>query len=371
METAIQLYHERTEAVSRSKQYRVMALLAFCVSAGLCAIRLLSYYLPIENDTLSDFVFTVLVQICMLLVMTFLFIKFLLKKNMREVLEFSNCKKTAWFNLALAVPIGMCCYVVTIWVSNLWMNIIINLGYTYTSTPLPEVFSGWEFIAAIVLTGIFPAICEEFFNRGGLLTTIRGSYPMMVTVALMGVEFGLFHQNITQVFYTMLFGVLMSFMTLKCKSLYPAMIVHFMNNTIAVIDEYCYEYGFLNGGFYKIIFAAQDRSPQLLLLLFAVFAAILVGLVILLARLNGNTQLRKKKEVIADSGFDHTNNRVVLIGEEDKDKVRELGMDKEVYGEKLKENLYKATLRDNAFFIGAIVICVFTTIASFIFGFII
>ena len=62
---------------------------------------------------------------------------------------------------------------------------------------------------------------------------------------------------------------------------------------------------------------------------------------------------------------------MVLVGEEDKEKVRELGLDKEVYGEKLKEDLYKPTMRDNAFFFGAVAVSVLTTLFSFIFGYII
>ena len=105
MENAIALYHERAESVSRQKQYRVMALLTFCVAVALPVVRLISYYLPIENETVSDLVFTVLIQVCVLTVMPFLFYKFLLKMNVKQILAFSSFKKTKWFNLALAVPI--------------------------------------------------------------------------------------------------------------------------------------------------------------------------------------------------------------------------------------------------------------------------
>ena len=93
-----------------------------------------------------------------------------------------------------------------------------------------------------------------------------------------------------------------------------------------------------------------------------------MGLVVLLTYLNSNKRLEKKKEVIMDSGFDHTHNRVVLLGAEDKEKVRELGLDNEVYGYKLKEDLFRPTLKDNAFFIGAIVVTLLTTVFSFVFG---
>lgn len=368
MENQIALYHERVEGIDRKKQYRLMALLTFCVAVALPLVRLLSYYLPIENELLSDLAFTLPMQIGVMVVMPVLFYKFAFKQNVRGMLAFSGFHRTKWYNLLLAVPIGICCHVVTIGVSNLWQSMLIALGYTHGSSSMPETFSAGALILSLFLTGVLPGFCEEFFNRGGLLTTLRGSFPLRITMVLMGIEFGLFHQNITQVFYTALFGALMAFLTLKLKSIYPAMIVHFVNNSVSVVNDYCDEYGFFGGGFYRLINEAAATRPQLLTLGFLVFAGLLAALVVLVLHLNSARRLQKKKDVIASSGYDHTNNRVVLVGEEDKEKVRELGLDKEVYGKKLQEDLYKPTVGDNAFFFGAIAVGVLTTVFSFIFG---
>ena len=367
----IQLYKERTEGVSRQKQYRVMALLTFCVAAALPVVRLISYYLPIENETIADLVFTLLMQVGVLIVMPVLFYKFLLKKNFKQMLDFSGFHKTKWYNIALAVPIGFCCHIVTIGVSNIWQNILINFGYTHSSSPLPENFSAGLMVTSIILSAVLPGFCEEFFNRGGLLATVRGSFPFYISIGIMGLEFGLFHQNITQVFYTAVFGAFMAFLCLRLKCIYPAMIVHFVNNATSVVGDYCDTYDFMGGGLYRMINDTARTRPFLLIVGFVLTAAILVGLVMLLMYLNSSQRLAKKKDVIADSGFDHTHNRVVLVGEEDKEKVRELGLDKEVYGEKLREDLYKPTLRDNAFFIGAIVISALTTVFTFVFGWVV
>ena len=364
----IELYQERVQTVSRQRQYRVMALLTFCVAVALPVVRLISYYLPIKNDWVSDLVFTLLIQICTLVVMPVLFYKFLLKKNIRGMLDFSGFHKTKWYNLLLAVPIGFCCYIVTIGVSSIWQGILISLGYTHSSTPLPEHFSAGLLVLDLVLTGVLPGFCEEVFNRGGLATTLRGSFPLIPAVILLGVEFGLFHQNITQVFYTMIFGGFMAFLTLRLKSIYPAMIIHFMNNSVAVVSDYCSEYGFFGGGINQLITDTAARYPQFLLLAFVLVGGILVGLVALVLYLNSAHRLKKKKDVIVSSGYDHTNKRVVLVGEEDKEKVRELGLDKEVYGQKLKEDLYKPSIKDNAFYFGAIAVSALTTVFSFIFG---
>lgn len=367
----IALYVERDTKTSRQKQYRMMGLCTFTVAAALLVLRLLVYYLPITNDLIADTVFSVPLQLGVLVGVPLLFYTFGLKKNMREVAAFSNLRKTNWYNLLLAVPIGLCVHGVTIGVSSAWQNILITLGYTHSSSPLPETFSAGALVLSLFLTGVLPAFCEEFFNRGGLLTTVRGSFPFRTTLIIMGVEFGLFHQNVTQVFYTALFGGYMAYLCLKCKSAYPCMIVHFVNNSFSVVSDYCDTYGFLGGGIYRAINETAASRPFLVVLAFVLVAAAFVGLTVLLHHLNSAKRLEKKKDVIASSGFDHTNNRVVLVGEEDKEKVRELDLDKEVYGQKLQEDLYRPTLADNAFFIGAIVLSALTTVFSFVFGWVI
>lgn len=372
LENQIALYIEREQkGVSRQKQYRVMGLCTFCVAAALLALRLLVYYLPVTDDTLVDVIFSVPLQLGVLVGVPLLFYKFSLKMNAKEVLAFSSFRKTPWYNLVLAVPIGLCAQGVTLGASGLWQSLLITLGYTHSSSPLPETFSAGAFVTAIVITGVLPAFCEEFFNRGGLLTTVRGSFPFRIAVVLMGVEFGLFHQSITQVFYTALFGAYMAFLCLKLKSVYPCMIIHFVNNTFSVIGDYCDTYGFFGGGIYRAINETAATKPLLILIALWLVTCAFVGLTVLLCHLNSAKRLEKKKEVIAESGFDHTNNRVVLVGEEDKEKVRELDLDREVYGHKLKEDLYKPTLADNAFFIGTAVLSILSTLFSFVFGWVI
>ena len=373
-EKSLAIYHERVEGVSRRKQYRVMSVLTFCVAVLLPVLRLINYWIPINigdpttAEIVGDLIFTLPMQLIALVAVPVLFYVFLLKKNVREIFEFSNFKPTKWYNLVLAVPIGLCCHIVTLFVTTVWQNMLIMLGFNHGSSYMPEQFSAGFFITQLILTGILPAFCEEFFNRGGLLSTVRGSFPLYATVVIMGIEFGLFHQYITQVFYTALFGGFMAYLCLKLKSVWPCVIIHFVNNTFSVINSHFSEYGIMGGGLYGMINDVAATRPAFVLLFYFLGAILLGGLVVLLMYLNSNKRLEKKKEVIMDSGFDHTHNRVVLIGAEDKEKVRELGLDKEVYGYKLKEDLFKPTLKDNAFFIGAIVVTALTTIFSFVFG---
>lgn len=146
------------------------------------------------------------------------------------------------------------------------------------------------------------------------------------------------------------------------------MIIHFFNNSASVYVEYAENYGWWGGGYYDFINVNLQTRPAVVLGLYIVVCAVFAGLVVLYFYLNSKQRLKKKKDVITSSGFDVTNGKVVLVGEDNPDMVRELDMEKEVYGGKTAEPLYRPTLKDNVFFIGAIVVAALTTVFSFIWG---
>jgi membrane protease YdiL (CAAX protease family) len=357
------------------QRFYVVGLAMFVAAAGLLLVRLLSYYLPLPENTaaeilVADTIFSVLTQIVIMYLATFLIYKLVLKMSVKEVFAFSNYRKTKWYNCLLAVPLGILALFVTVGLSTLWLIILVILGFTPGggAFPHPEVFNPGFFILQILLTAVLPAVCEEFVMRGGLFTVMKKSYKGSVLFVLMGVAFGLFHQNIQQVFYASVFGGVMAFLMLKCKSVWPCVIVHFMNNFSSVYLDYAEKYGWFGGRIMPSIQTQMQTNFGQLMLLYIVVVGAFVGILVLFHYLNSVRVLKKKKETILDSGYNHTQNRVVLVGEENQEKVRELDMEQEVYGGKLPEVRYKPTLKDKAFFIGAIVITTAYTLFSFIFG---
>ena len=361
--------------LGQDKRYRLMGIVIFCIACGVLLVRILVNLIAdfIPSEMALDAVFSMILQVGVLLIMPVLFYIFAFKMQPKEILGFSNYRKTHWANLLLAVPIGILAMFVTTGVSAVWQAIISMFGYTHTSSPteFPETFNFGLFLVSIFLTGVLPAVCEEFAVRGGLLTTMRKSFPYTTTIIIMGVTFGLFHQNITQVFYTALFGALMAAIVLKTKSIFPAMIIHFLNNSASVYIEYAENYGWWGGGYYDFINVNLQTRPMVIVGIYLVVCALFAGLLVLLFYLNSQQRLKKKKDVITSSGFDVTNGKVVLVGEENPDMVKELDMEKEVYGQKKAEELYRPTLKDNIFYIGAIVVSVLSTIFTFIWGWII
>lgn len=373
------------------KEFRIVGIALFAAWCGLVLMRILMRYLPIESDLGFDAAFSIPVQLGLLLALPFLVYRFGLKMSAREVLAFSNVRKCPWTVLLLAIPVGFCVFFATIGVSTLWQTLLILLGYTHadSSTVYPETFNAGMFIASLLLTAVLPAVCEEFSVRGGLFTMMRRTFRPEVAIVLMGVLFGLFHQNITQVFYTTLFGMLMAYIAYRQKSILPCMIIHFINNGTSVYLEYAEAYGWWGHNFFDWINLKLQTNAVSILTLYVLVCAIGVFLVWLMNRLTAEPQHRHRPRPLSEKPFDAPGTNINPFAEFGIDPFGNPvetktdapapaaqpaadtlpdGQAPDAPADEAAAPPFKPNARDSAFYIGAIVLSVLTTIFSFIWG---
>lgn len=347
------------------RNYIVVSLALAITVVGLVVMRLAVRWWSTSDyagSLAKDAVFTVGIQVLINLVAVFCLYKFTLKKSTKEVLRFSGCKNIKPYFYVIFLAASFSLYFCTITVSSLWSVLLTSFGYVYgSSTPLPDEFNAGYLIAEILLTAVLPAICEEFVCRGGFITTIRKSFSLPVTCVIGGVVFGLFHQNITQVFYTACMGALITFLFCKFNSIIPGILLHFGNNFFSVYFSYADKYGFWGANL-------LGNNAGQMAAIFIIMWVVTVGLIVLALCLRSRNVDLKKIEIIKNSAFDQTNKRLVLFGELDREQVIELNLEKEVYGD-IKEEVYKPNLRANAILISISVIAVITTAVSFFAGY--
>ena len=368
------------------KRYRAVGVAMFVIAAGLLIVRTVSVIIgsivyagevkdELLVDTVFELVFSVLVQIVILLTVTFLIYKIALKMKPREVLEFSNFRKTKWFNIALSIPLGILALFVTIGVSTFWVVVVTTLGYNNSgsATVLPDVFNPGLFILQLTLTALLPGICEEFAVRGGFFTTMNKSYRGRTFYFIMAIAFGLFHQNIMQVFYTALFGAVMAFVLVKTKSIFPCIIIHFFNNATSVYLDYAEAYRWPGGEIMNTIFSGIMENFGVVFFTFLVILAAFIGLLVLLHHLNPSEKRPVTQQ--ARPGFSHSGWADYLRqNTEAKRSPYPYAVPNESIAtpvaipEPPVEERYKPSLRDNAFYIGAIVITALFTVFSFVWG---
>jgi sodium transport system permease protein len=86
----------------------------------------------------------------------------------------------------------------------------------------------------ILLIAVSPALCEEIFFRGMVMSGFRrlGMWPAILCTALL---FGVAHASIYRLLPTVALGIGMGFATWKTRSILAGMLVHVCNNGLIVV----------------------------------------------------------------------------------------------------------------------------------------
>lgn len=113
----------------------------------------------------------------------------------------------------------------------------IGIGITMPEYEIPETLPGY-ILYAITLT-VAPAFIEEIIFRGIVMQSLRrfGDIFALVSSALI---FGIFHLNLIQMPYAFLLGLCIGYFVMRTGSLWVGVILHFVNNSVALIFEQLY-----------------------------------------------------------------------------------------------------------------------------------
>ena len=342
----------------KRKLYKSAGLILFIGAFGLLFSRILinliseSITNSISDSGYAEFVieiiFDFLVQVIFLLSTTLLVSRFVLKAKKQNLLEINNVRKVSPLVCLIAVVIGLIAPAMS-YAVNIATNatfIMIGIKIPVSTSVYPQEFNLGVMLAYIVLTAVLPAVCEEFFNRGVVLTAIRSTFNEWQTVLLGGLVFGLFHQYIFQTFYTGVFGMLLVFIALKTKSIVPCIIIHFVNNAVAIISDFANFYNFNFASFSTIISKVANDSNLLFLVVFLGLAS-LVGLVYLLITVDKKS---RDKAIMKKLNLDHVSLKGVSL---------------DILGGPLGDTVYyRPTAKESAFWWGAFAMAVACTVIS-------
>lgn len=212
---------------------------------------------PISSDLDGLLEFTVSLTNVFLLISSILtvLILFLIykirKKNCKEELQI---KKTNSFNICFAIILGISCWLFNSGVLSLIDEAgLFTSQFDYMENMLAPLSSG-SIIISIIAVGIVAPFAEEFLFRGVIYNTLSKKISIKWTIIIQAILFGVFHFNLVQGAYATLLGLVFGYITYKTKSLWPAIIVHMVNNLIATIAPYVLSESF-GGNTVYIIFS--------------------------------------------------------------------------------------------------------------------
>ncbi len=90
------------------------------------------------------------------------------------------------------------------------------------------------FLISVISMAVVPAIIEEFSIRGVVMQPLR-RYGDGFAIVASAFIFSIMHGNMAQIPYTVVGGLYLGYLTIATGSIWPSIILHFINNMYSVI----------------------------------------------------------------------------------------------------------------------------------------
>ncbi|MDD4680796.1 MAG: type II CAAX endopeptidase family protein [Clostridia bacterium] len=219
-------YQEEPKAKKRTPAPIAGSLLYLTV----LILLLLSSVLTRELDTdgSSYYVYLLLTQLLTIGLPTLIFVLWG-KKDIKYSLRFG---RTSLAEILLSIGMAIFGYGVIIALNLLWVLFLSQFGTPKTST-IPPIDTGKNFLAALGVIALAPAVLEEFMFRG----FIQRGYERggkVISILLTGVMFAFLHISILSIPAIVLMGILLCFIAYRSNTVWTSMTYHFTNNAIAM-----------------------------------------------------------------------------------------------------------------------------------------
>lgn len=184
----------------------------------------------VENDILSDLVYYLAFLIPIALGISHIFGDFGKQSNSMsrkaKLDDFKLTREGAILSLPLIFPEILAVLLISVATSEL----MALLGQENTASFTEP------FIYAVFIHALIPAILEELLFRFVPIKILKGEEK--TAVILSSVMFAFAHANLFQIPYAFIAGLIFAFVYVATGSIFPSVIMHFMNNLVSLTSIY-------------------------------------------------------------------------------------------------------------------------------------
>lgn len=213
--------------------YFVVTLIVSFVAVLVPTILTIFSSTSTQENLLEDTSFLMLVSGFTSLVTFFLvtiIYSIIVKADFSKIYPF---EKVGIKSIFLLCSFGLSIAMIANYASNLLLGLFDLVGIDANIDMEYKCDSILDVILFYVTVAIVPALVEEFAFRGIILGNLR-KHSDSFAVLISGVVFGLMHGNFAQIPFATIVGLVLGYITVKTDSLLPAIIIHFLNNSISV-----------------------------------------------------------------------------------------------------------------------------------------
>ena len=362
---------------------RVFAIYYACM-ALFCLLRIIATFGAFSSGKGGDILFTFIIQVCILAIIPFVLYMIFLKVKPKDVFQHCNFFHINIPVVLISLGLGIICFVINVAVSTLFNGILTFTGYEFSGGTSVADYSTGNFFLQIFLVAVLPAICEEFLHRGILLQGIK-HIGFKKAIVISSLLFALIHFNVQQVFYAFIIGLILGFVAVVSKNIYPAMIIHFVNNAVATYLEFASHRGWIFGNTLDNLSEfLKNNTPFVVFTVVVIVMLVVVALLCLFIWLLYKQSIIRKVNKAINKAYSHfsvlSRNNPIHVGDEH-DVMLELlenntllnldfkPMDNPIDIVLPKErSRYKSCRKDRVFLWGAIIMGGLVTIFTYIWG---
>jgi membrane protease YdiL (CAAX protease family) len=122
---------------------------------------------------------------------------------------------------------------VSAWYVNGW--IVAQLNPPGDASRLQQIVEQTPLVPTLLALALLPAVVEELVFRGVLTRALATRFAAVPAVGFSAAVFALYHLLPPQMVSTFCLGIALGFLTLRARSVIPAMIAHLLNNTVTLV----------------------------------------------------------------------------------------------------------------------------------------
>ena len=203
------------------------------------------------------------------------------RRDIRETYGFAGAKLQAYLGSAiLGVGLFLVNLVIAAGMLRLFPNSAENIETAFSTV------MGDNMAAALFVIALTPAVCEEMLFRGVVFHAIKARHHAAAACTVTAVLFGCFHMSLVKLIPTGLLGLVLCLVVWQTGSIYPAMLMHFMNNALSVVISFCPEQ---IGKVFPVLYKSSFSPAEGLMLMGA--GAVFAGIGAAILRRRSDTRL--------------------------------------------------------------------------------
>lgn len=149
-------------------------------------------------------------------------------------LNFSGPKD--WKKALLIIPIGLGGCMLANYISSALLTILEGFGIYSTYSTLEDPQNIFDVVTLFLATAIMPALIEEISLRGILMTPMR-KFGNAFAILASSYIFGIFHGDAAQIPFAFICGLFFGYAVVVTGSIWPAVIIHGLNNSLSCISS--------------------------------------------------------------------------------------------------------------------------------------